>query len=446
VPASPDAAAAPSDDDFTLSARSRKIGAVRDRLLRMIGPTPLVRSLAGQSVLSAFGEGAFLTGSAVFFTVIVGLSAQQVGLGLSIAALARFVMSVPLGRMADRVGAKRMWQVTSAVEAVLYAGWPFLAGFWQFVAMMIVMSVVEAGRRSGRGAYTIAVFPREERVRSQAYMRAARNVGYTLGALAAGVALATGRDEVVQAVPLLTAFLLALNAWWVFKLPDVTREPSQESVLEEVVEHAGEKRSALHNRGFFLMSICNGVLGTHGVLLNVVIPLWLVQETDAPHVLLAWLFGTNTVMAVGLQVAAARGVVDVRRSLQAQYRGAACFVLSCGIVLVTHDTVGWVTIALVWIGHVTVTGSELFQSAGMWGLVSELSDPDRLGEYQGVSGLGYTMGDVWAPALYTYLAMSWGPPGWIVIAAIVVVAALGIGPSSYAAQRYLVRMKAPVTA
>jgi len=38
-------------------------------------------------------------------------------------------------------------------------------------------------------------------------------------------------------------------------------------------------------------------------------------------------------------------------------------------------------------------------------------------------------------------------PGWIVIAGIVVVAALGIGPSSYAAQRYLVRTKAaPVTA
>ena len=166
----------------------------------------------------------------------------------------------------------------------------------------------------------------------------------------------------------------------------------------------------MRNRGFFLMSICNGVLGTHGVLLNVVIPLWLVQETDAPRVLLAWLFGTNTVMAVFLQVAAARGVTDVRRSLQAQYRGAACFVLSCLIVLVTHDTVGFVTIALVWIGHVTVTGSELFQSAGMWGLVSELSDPDRLGEYQGVSGLGYTMGDVWAPALYTFLAMSWVRP------------------------------------
>ncbi len=422
------------------------VAELRDRLTRMVGPTPLVRSLAGQSVISAFGEGAFLTGSAVFFTIIVGLSAQQVGLGLSIAAAVRFAMSVPLGKLADRMGSKQMWQVASAIEAGMYAVWPLLTGWWPFVGMMCAMAVVESGRRAGRGAYSLAVFPRAERVRYQAYLRAARNVGYTLGALAAGVALATNNDDVVRAVPFVTAALLAINAVWVFRLPDLARQPHHESPIEQAVEHAGERRSALHNRGFFLMSICNGVLGTHGVLLNVVIPLWLVQETDAPHVLLAWLFGTNTVMAVFLQVAAARGVTDVRRSLIAQYRGAACFVLSCGIVAVTHDTVGWVTIALVWIGHVTVTGSELFQSAGMWGLVSELSDPERLGEYQGVSGLGYTMGDVWAPALYTYLAMSWGPPGWVVIAGIVVVAALGIGPSSYAAERYLARNRVATAA
>jgi MFS family permease len=350
---------------------------------------------------------------------------------------------VPLGKLVDRLGSKQLWQVTSALEAVAYAVWPLLTGWWSFVAMMVGMAVLEAGRRNARGAYGLAVFAREERVRSQAYLRAARNVGYTFGALAAGLALATGRDDVVRLVPLVTAGLLAVNALWVFRLPDLPRAQHvaehADSPIEQAVEHAREKLSALHNRGFFLMSVCNGVLGSHGVLLNVVIPLWLVQETDAPHVLLAWLFGTNTVMAVFLQVAAARGVTDVRRSLRAQYRGAACFVLSCAIVLVTHDTTGWVTIALVWLGHVTVTGSELFQSAGMWGLVSELSDPERLGEYQGVSGLGYTMGDVWAPALYTFLAMTWGAPGWVVIAAIVLVAAIGIGPSSRAAERYLAR-------
>ncbi|HEY0889188.1 MAG TPA: MFS transporter [Nocardioides sp.] len=409
---------------------------------RILGPDPLVRRLAFQSVLSAFGEGAFLTGSAFYFTQLVGLSAQEVGIGLSVAAGVQFLASVPTGRWVDRAGAQRAWVAMAALQAALYLLWPLIDGFALFLAVMAAMSVVESAMRSGRNAYTIAVFPREKRVASQAYLRAARNVGYTLGALLAGMALALESDHAMELVPVLTGLLLVGNTAWVARLPGlapaVDRVP--ELPLETAVEHAGEKGSALRNRGFLLMSIANGVLSTHGVLLNVVIPLWLVDETDAPRVLLAWLFGTNTVMAVFLQVAAARGVTTVAQSLRAQYRGAACFVLSCGIVLVTHDTTGWVTIVLVWVGHVTVTGSELFQSAGMWGLVSELSDPDRLGDYQGVSSLGYTLSEVWSPALYTFLAMTLGAPGWVIIALIVVAAAVAIGPASRAAERHLARV------
>jgi MFS family permease len=405
----------------------------------------LTRRLAIQSVVSAFGEGAFLTGSAFYFTQLVGLSAQHVGLGLSVAAAVQFLSSVPTGRWVDRTGAKRAWVWMAAIEAGLYFLWPTIGGFATFLAIMATMSVVEAAMRAGRNAYTIAVFPREQRVASQAFMRAARNVGYTLGALLAGLALALESNAAMELVPIVTGALLVLNTLWVWRLPALTvPEAPLEQPLEDALESAGDKGGALRNRGFLMMSIFNGVLSTHGVLLNTVIPLWLVEQTDAPRVLLAWLFGTNTVMAVLLQVAAARGVTTVSESLRAQYRGAVCFVLSCGIVLVTHDTTGWLTIVLVWVGHVTVTGAELFQSAGMWGLVAELSDPERLGDYQGVSSLGYTLGEVWAPALYTFLAMTLGAPGWIVIALIVVAAAVGIGPSSRAAERYLARADAAV--
>ncbi len=71
--------------------------------------------------------------------------------------------------------------------------------------------------------------------------------------------------------------------------------------------------------------------------------------------------------------------------------------------------------------------------------MSELSDPQRRGEYQGAAHLGGTAGSVWAPALYTFLAMTWGTPGWITIAAIVVLATLGMGPAARAAERYLDR-------
>ena len=413
------------------------------RLLRLAGPTPLVRRLSVQSVLSAFGDGVFLTGSAVFFTQIVGLSAAQVGLGLSAAGAVTFFLAVPLGKLSDRFGAKRVWAVSSLVEALLYLVWLEVGSMATFVAMLVVLELVVTTSRSARNAYRFDIFPREERVSSSAYFRAARNVGYTLGALLAGVALATNSDSVVRAVPVATAVLLLLNATLVSRLPRTAHHVEAETALEAVA-HAHDGGSALRNRGYVLMSVFDGVLATHQVLLNVVIPLWLVEETDAPRVLLAWLFGTNTVMAVLLQVVAARGVVTVADSLRAQRRGAFFFVLSCGIVMVTHDTVGWVTIVLVWVGHVTVTGAELFNSAGDWGLQAELSDPARRGEYQGVSQLGYTLGSVWAPAAYTYLAMEWGTPGWIVIAGIIVVAAAAIHPASHAAERHLARASAPV--
>ena len=407
---------------------------------RFLPPTPLARRLSGQSILFAVGEGVFLTGSAVFFTQIVGLSAAQVGLGLTIAGVVTFVFAVPLGKLADKVGARRMWALGALAEAMLYLAWPWIAGFGGFLAMMIALELVSGAGGAGRGAYTLEIFSREERVRSLAFMRSALNIGFSLGALLGGIALAFDSNDVIRAVPVLTAVILGLNALLISRLPRAATEDAVVAAPKQLITPG-----ALRNKGFLALNVCDGVLGTNQVLLNVVIPLWLVQETDAPRVLLAWLFGTNTVLAVLLQVSASRGADTVPGALRASRISAGFFVVSCLIVMVTHDTIGWITIVLVWVGHVTVTGAELFQSAGHWGLVAELSDPDRRGEYQGAARLGGTAGSVWAPALYTFLAMSWGTQGWLVIGAIVVLAAVAIHPAARAAERFLVADHAPRT-
>ncbi|MDX6199261.1 MAG: hypothetical protein QOJ79_2412 [Actinomycetota bacterium] len=408
------------------------------RLLNRVLPAnPLARRLSVQSILFAVGEGAFLTGSAVFFTRIVGLSAAQVGLGMTIAGVISFFFAVPMGRVADHVGPKRIWALGALAEAFLYLTWPVIHGFAAFLAMMIVLEVVDTGGSAGRGAYTIDVFTREERVRSLAFMRSALNIGFTLGALIGGLALATGSNAVVRAVPLLTGAILVLNALLISRLP-AARHDEGDAAPDEVIPSG-----ALRNKGFLALNVCSGVLMTNQVLLNVVIPLWRVQETDAPRVLLAYLFGTNTVLAVLLQVAASRGAETVPGAMRAARISTVFFVLSCLIVSVTHDTIGWVTIGLVWLGHVTVTGAELFHSASQWGLIAELSDPHRRGEYQGAARLGRTLGSVWAPAAYTFLAINWGMPGWLIIAAIVVVATIAMHPATRAAERFLLRDEAP---
>jgi MFS family permease len=400
---------------------------------RVLPADPLARRLSAQSILFAVGEGVFLTGSAVFFTQVVGLSAAQVGLGLTIAGVVTFVFAVPLGRLADRIGPKRMWALGALAEAVLYLAWPWISGFAAYVVMMVLLELVGGAGGAGRGAYTLDVFSGAERVRSLAFMRAALNIGFSLGALLGGLALATNDVGVIRAVPLVTAAILALNALLIARLPRAAHDEGPVAPQQLITP------GALRNRGFLALNVCDGVLSTNQVLLNVVIPLWLVQETDAPRVLLAWLFGTNTVLAVLLQVAASRGAETIPGALRAARVSAAFFVLSCLIVLVTHDTVGWVTIVLVWVGHVTVTGAELYQSAGHWGLVAELSDPDRRGEYQGAARLGGTIGSVWAPAAFTFLAINWGTPGWLLIGGVVVVAVAAMHPATRAAERFLAR-------
>jgi MFS family permease len=408
---------------------------------RLLPANPVARRLSFQSILYAIGQGAFLTGSAVFFTHIVGLTASQVGLGLTIAGLASFAFAVPLGRFADKVGTKRLWAVSSFIDAGLYVVWPWLDGFWQFLAMVVVLETVGTAGYTAFGAYTLNVFSREERVRSQAFMRSALNIGFTLGALIGGLALATNSDMVIRWMPLLPAVVLTVNAFLITRLPDAHAEVEtaggeMAGDLEQLVD-SPKRPSVLRNRGYLAMSFFDGVLSTNQVLLNVVIPLWLVQETDAPRVLLAWLFGTNTVLAVLLQVPASRGSETVSGALRAARISTGFMVLSCFVVMVTHDTIGWTTIVLVWLGHVTVTGAELFQSAGHWGFTSELSEPARRAEYQGAGHVGGTLGSVWAPALFTFLAMEWGTTGWLLIAGIVVLAGVGVHPAAHAAERYL---------
>jgi MFS family permease len=127
----------------------------------------------------------------------------------------------------------------------------------------------------------------------------------------------------------------------------------------------------------------------------------------------------------------------VSTALKAIRISSVFFVLSCLITLASHDSVGLVTISLVWLGHVTVTGAELYLSAASWTFEAELMDPRRRGAYQGAAELSSTLGKVWAPAVFTFLAMTWGAGGWLVIAGIIVVATIGVHPSTRLARRFI---------
>src|SRR5215831_4905086 len=82
---------------------------VGDRLRVYIPARGAGRTLALVSFIDSIGTGLFLAGSAIFFVRSIGLSAAQVGLGLSIAGVVGFATTVPMGVLGDRVGPRRLF-------------------------------------------------------------------------------------------------------------------------------------------------------------------------------------------------------------------------------------------------------------------------------------------------------------------------------------------------
>lgn len=398
---------------------------------RLLPPTPLGRSLAVQSTLYAVGTGVFVSGNAVYFTRVVGLSPAQVGLGISIGGAVSMLAAVPAGRLADRAGLRGSWTAAAVAEALLYLAYPWVHSLLGFVVLLALLSLAQALGAGGRGGYTLAVVPRGQRVRILAFVRSALNIGFTLGALLAGLALATGSLDVIRAIPLLTAAVLLVNGLLISRLPAAGRRTAEEAQRPE----PGSR--ALRNRRFVLLSGLNGLMAVDQVLLSVVFPLWLVSRTDAPHAVLAWLYGTNTVLVVLLQVRASRGAETVAGATRSARVAGLAALGACAVMMTTAWTPGAATIVLLWAGYVLVTCAELFHSAAGWGFLSELSDPERRGEYQGVWKLGQQAQLMVGPVTCTWLAVSWRPEGLLVVGAVALVASLLTAQVAYGAQRWL---------
>ncbi len=405
-------------------------------LRRLIPPTPMSRRLATQSMLFSTGEGAFNTGGAVFLTQVVGMSAARVGLAITITGVAEFLFAYPAGRVVDRLGPRRIWTLSTWGRAGCFVALPFVGSFSEYLLVGLLFALTGSAGHSSSQSYILDALPTKERIETQAYLYSALNVGFTLGAIIGGISLAFNDLSVIRWTPLLAAALMLANGWWIHRLPQA---PHDLRVASGEAHERPPGPGALQNPGWMLVTFFNGVLWTNQVLLNIVIPLWLVDATDAPRVLLAWLFGTNTVLCIFLPAYTSKGVRTLADAKRYVWISTGFFVGSCLITMVTHSTTGLLTVFLVWLGHVTVTGAELFISGASWSFQAELMDPRRRGEYQGVGDVGRTLGSMWAPALYTYLAISWGSAGWLVIGGIVVAASAGMMPSVRMAARFAAR-------
>jgi MFS family permease len=429
------------------------------RLAAAVLPADRVtRWLAAQTLVNTFGNGLFFTASAVFFTRSVGLSAGQVGLGLTIAGACGVAAGIPLGHLADRLGARRLLVVLSLAEAVGLVAYLRVHSFLPFVLVACVVTALDRGGSAVRGALFAVVLAPETRVRSRAYLRAVTNVGMGAGAALAAGALAADTRGWYVALIIGDAVTFLASAALLARIPLPHHTPAQPTPptpnspgASTAVGAAGAATAggattaagaaeaagaavrrrwwvALADGPYLAVTALCAVQALQFGLLDVGVPLWIVQHTNAPAALVSAIMITNTVMVVLFQVRATRGTEDVRRALVLGRRAGLVLCLACLVYGVTHGlpAVGAALVLLV--AGVVQTVGELLSSAVGWALSYELADQHAPGAYQGVFNSGFAAAVMLAPLLVTSTALRFGLAGWTLLAALFAASGLALVP------------------
>lgn len=370
-----------------------------------------LRLLYVSALIDAVGLGTYTTCSAVYFSQGVGLDNAGVGVALTWAAIASMLGILPVGWLADRTGARR-----ALIMLYLWRGVAFVALACADNILTASIGAAAAGLLSRSMspitqalALDLASEP-ERRIRALAAMRSLRNGGFALGALPSAIAVATHGYRPM----LFSAVLLFLVAAVVS-----VRLPSSVTPRHTKVNRG----NALRDRRFLMLTVANAAVGLQTVLFVIGLPLWLVEQTDAPHWLVSFVAVTNTVMILLLQVHASRGAERTVQARRLILVAGLVSALACLLPPAAART-GALGAALVMAGAVVLfTGAQLWLTGGGWGLAVAYSPEEGRSGYFAVFNLGLAAVTILGPTVVTTIVAA-GSVGWLVAAAYFVLAGL----------------------
>ncbi len=172
---------------------------------------------------------------------------------------------------------------------------------------------------------------------------------------------------------------------------------------------------ALRDRGYLAVAALNAAMSIHYAVLDVAIPLWVVDHTDAPRWTVALLLIINTIVIALFQVRSSRGIADPATAARATR--TAGLLLMASMVLFAGASGGGavVAVALLAVGALVQVIGELLQSSGSFLLGFDLAADEAQGQYQGVWNTSMSISTMVAPTVLALLPLGLGVPGWIIL-------------------------------
>ncbi|MFD6274806.1 MFS transporter [Streptomyces sp. NPDC060209] len=388
------------------------------RIAHMAGGNRSERVLILASFVNRVGNGLFNTASALYFTLVVGLPAVQVGAALTVAGLIGLLAGIPGGHLADRRGPRTIMMLALTVQAVSMCALVLVESWAALTVIATVDRLAAAAGGAAWGALVVRVGtdrPASFRAKLRTYV----NLGVVLGTVGAGFAVTANTRTAYTVLILGNAASFALCALLLLVLPNyrAVASPSQQ-----------RRWIALTDRPFVTFAALYGAMGLQYPAVSLLLPIWISEHTDAPRWTVAAVSAINAGVCVLLQTRIGSRIETPRDGGKAFRTAGLLFLLSCPMMALSAHAPVWAAAGLVVAAIFVHSLGEIWESSAGFALGFGLAPDHAQGQYQGLLGLGFSAGQALAPAILTTVVLGLGTAGWLLLG--VFFAAVGaVGPS-----------------
>jgi predicted MFS family arabinose efflux permease len=389
-------------------------------LLRdVLPPAGIVRLLAVSNLAKTTAHGVLMTINVLYFTRVLHIAPERVGLALTLGAAVGMLAGVPAGRLADVRGPRAVTVALMVLLGVAACGYAVVGGFAGLLVATAVVIGAESSANAARGALIAGLLPAAQRARALAYMRSTANIGVALGAVAGGLALLLDMKAGYIGLILAAGALFAVSGLAFLRVPAV---PATVSTSD------GPQWTVLRDAPYAAVAVLNTVLVMADAVLLVAMPIWISERTDVPPSFFTVMLLVNTTAVVLGQTRLSRGTEDVPGGVRAWRRGGVALAAACAVFAVSAGRPAWLAAVILLAGTLVHVLGEMLQSAGAWSLSFGLAPDHAQGQYQGLFEMSTQLGMTLAPLAITAALAGLGALGLVLYAGLFLLAGVAARP------------------
>ena len=375
------------------------------------------RLLPGVCLAFYLGQGLAGTGALLYLAGPVHLSVGAVGGCMTAAGLLGLLAAVPAGRACDRFGPKHVLAAALAAMAAAALGFLAVRTVPEALGVACLYSAACQSAYTCRGALAVFVAP-DDPARLNAALYRAGNVGYALATPIIGSAAARGTTTAYWFVLLGSAAAFAVAAVGCVLVR--VRRPVTDGAAPTRGRPAARP---LRDTRFLALTGLYAVTSLQFMITEFALPLWVVDHTRAPRVVVGAAALISTVFVVAVQPTASRRISSTRRAAGAMAASGIAAGAGCLALAASSGRSPVSAAVLVLVGAAALAAAEVVQVVGAITLSYRLAPSSAIGAYQGVFGLGQGLAMAAGPVVLARTVLRPGA-GWVGVAGLLAVAGL----------------------